>query len=303
MNIRFAQFLTALLLIGVVVYPAATMRSQESATNPPQKSLAPANGDRPSNSLRISWANDLLKIRGDFPGDEIEVLYLEAYCRPGSTDRDWGKTVIGHKTELISQSDDGRIIKLRDRLHDGVNTEHTITAGINEVSFELVMQNPTDQPSEAEWAQPCVRVDQFTGTSKDDARQLVPVYARKCFIFIDGKLTRLPTEPWATVARYTPGQVYCPQNVNRDDVNPRPLSQLVPSHGIMGCYSKDESKILAVAWEPCQELFLGVLSCVHSDFRIGGLRPEETKTIRGKIYLLDADIDQLLKRYQADFQE
>ena len=28
---------------------------------------------------------------------------------------------------------------------------------------------------------------------------------------------------------------------------------------------------LATAWEPYQELFQGVIVCMHSDFRIGGL--------------------------------
>ena len=38
-------------------------------------------------------------------------------------------------------------------------------------------------------------------------------------------VARLPTEPWATQARYVPGQVYAPVGVNRNDVNPRPLSR------------------------------------------------------------------------------
>ena len=61
--------------------------------------------------------------------------------------------------------------------------------------------------------------------------------------------------------------------------------------------------ILASAWEPYQELFQGVITCVHSDFRIGGLAPSETKQIRGKLYLMPADVDTLLKRYERDFPE
>ena len=60
---------------------------------------------------------------------------------------------------------------------------------------------------------------------------------------------------------------------------------------------------MATAWEPYQELFQGVIVCLHSDFRIGGLKPGETKHIRGKIYLIDADVDALLKRYRSDFPE
>ena len=98
-------------------------------------------------------------------------------------------------------------------------------------------------------------------------------------------------------------EVYVPRHVNRNDVNPRPLSPLVPSHGLMGCFSADEKTILAVAWEPYQELFQGVITCIHSDFRIGGLKPGETKHIRGKLYIVPADIPALLRRSERDFPE
>jgi hypothetical protein len=264
--------------------------------------LAMAAGAAPDGKLTIHWDKNFLRIRGDkLPGGEIEINYLEAYCRPGSTDRDWGETVIRHSTEKLS--DDGAVIRLRDRLRDGVTVEHTITAGADEVDFRLVAHNPTATESQAHWAQPCMRVDKFTGTSRADARGLVPAYARKCFIFLDGKLTRLPTQPWADKARYIPGQVYCPRNVDRNDINPRPLSSLVPSSGLTGCFSADEKMILAVAWAPYQEIFQGVIACLHSDFRIGGLKPGETKKIRGKLYVVPADVPALVKRYERDFPE
>jgi len=37
--------------------------------------------------------------------------------------------------------------------------------------------------------------------------------------------------------------------------------------------------------------------------RIGGLDPGETKEIRGKIYIVDADVPALVKRYEHDFPE
>jgi hypothetical protein len=251
------------------------------------------------NGLTIDWELNLLRIRGGrIPGGEIEINYLEAYCRPGSTDRDWQETVIGHATEKVSANNDDTEIRLRDTLRDGVTVEHTITAGSDEVDFRLVAHNPTATTSLAHWAQPCMRVDRFTGATRDDARTLVPAYARKCFVFLEGKPARLPTQPWAETARYVPGQVYCPRDVDRNDVNPRPLSSLVPSHGLTGCYSADETMILAVAWHPYQELFQGIVTCMHCDFRIGGLEPGETKHIRGKVYIVPADIDALFRRYQ-----
>jgi hypothetical protein len=128
-------------------------------------------------------------------------------------------------------------------------------------------------------------------------------YLPKCFVFLDGKLTRMPTTDWAKTARYTPGQVWCPVNVPRTDVNPRPLSKTVTSNGLIGCFSADEKFVFAVAFEPYQELFQGVGRCLHSDFRLGGLEPGETKKIKGKIYIVPNDVPALLKRYKKDFPE
>jgi hypothetical protein len=257
---------------------------------------SPSRGeDKPS--LTLTWEKNWLEIHGKHvPGQSVRVHYLEAYCRPGSTDRDWKETVIGHKTELVSRSDDGTSLKLRCQLKDGVVVTHDIIAGKDDVTFRLVATNPTETPSAAHWAQPCIRVDKFTG---HDQSHYVPF----CFVFIDGKLTRLPTKPWAEKARYVPGQVYAAPGVDRNDVNPRPLSSLTPSNGLIGCFSGDGKMILASAWEPYQELFQGVGVCVHSDFRIGGLKPGETKRVRGKIYIVPADAAALTERYQQDFPE
>lgn len=252
--------------------------------------------------LRLHWQDNILSIRGpQLPGGELKVWYLEAYCRPGSTDREWGETVIGHQTRLVSADPDGRSVHLRCTLRDGVTVDHHIRSTSDEVSFELSAHNPTAQKSQAHWAQPCVRVDKFTGTS---SQRNSDEYLRQSFIFHENRLTRLPDLPaWATRARYTPGQVWCPAHVDRGDVNPRPLSPLVPSNGLIGCYSADGKKLLAMAWEPYQELFQGIIVCLHSDFRIGGLEPGQTKPIRGKMYVLPADEKELLRRYVRDFPE
>lgn len=257
---------------------------------------------RPSNRLALSWADDYLTITGDhLPGGKVRVHYLEAYCRDGSTDRAWEETTIGHHTKIVSAPADRHSLKLQCQVNDGVVVDHDITTRriddeTDVVDFRLVATNPTSKDSRAHWAQPCIRVDGFTGLTQQ-------TYVPHCFVYIDGRLTRLPTRPWATKARYTPGQVYCPANVDRNDVNPRPLSSLVPSNGLVGCFSKDGRQILAVAWEPYQELFQGVGVCIHSDFRIGGLHPGETKRIRGTMYFTSAGPDALLNRYEEDFPE
>src|SRR4051794_12545305 len=114
--------------------------------------------------LSVSWADNMLTVRGGgLPGGAVKVWYLEAFCRPGSTDRDWKETVIPHATELIEADADGRRLRLRSTLEDGVVVEHEIRAGRDEVDFRLTATNPTGRESRAHWAQPCVRVDAFTG--------------------------------------------------------------------------------------------------------------------------------------------
>jgi hypothetical protein len=264
-------------------------------------SVASARGDEGRRALSLSWNREILTIRGaHLPGGAVEVLYIEAYCRPGSTKRDWKQTVIPHKTELVEADPDGRRIRLRSRLEDGVVVDHDVRAGRDEVDFHVVATNPTGVESQAQWAQPCIRVDRYAGVKMERASE---AYLPRCFLYVDGRPVRMPTTPWAREAVYTPGQVWCPEGVSRDDVNPRPLSPIVPSNGLIGCVSADGRELLATAWEPYQELFQGVIVCLHSDFRIGGLKPGESRSMRGKIYLMSADLPGLLARYRRDFPE
>ncbi|MCG8586956.1 MAG: hypothetical protein MI757_19805, partial [Pirellulales bacterium] len=178
-------------------------------------------------------------------GKAIRINYLEAYCRAGSTDADWVKhTVIAHKSELLSVSDDKKTVRLRDTIADGVVVQHTITAGDDEVDFRLVAHNPTKKRGKAHWAQPCIRLAAFTGF--DPRGKDINDYLPKCFVFLDGKLARMPTRDWSRKARYTPGQVWCPKGVPRTDVNPRPLSKNITSNGLIGAFSADDKYIFAV---------------------------------------------------------
>ena len=54
---------------------------------------------------------------------------------------------------------------------------------------------------------PCIIVDAFTGGD-------VHTYLSRCFVFVDGRLRRLPVESWAREAVQTPGQVWCPHHVD-----------------------------------------------------------------------------------------
>lgn len=254
--------------------------------------------------LRIDWKENILTVSGGLlPSGEMEICYLEAYCRADSQEAHWrDHTVVGHETRLIYQSDDGRKIILRCQVNDGIIVDHEITAGSDEIDFKIAARNPTAKRSETHWAQPCIRVGEFTGAGPDKTDDKY-AYVSKSFVFLDGELARMPTRDWATEARYTPGQVWAAPGVNRADVNPRPLHPDTPSNGLIGCFNADESMIFAVAFEPYQELFQGVIRCLHSDFRLGGLEPGESLDIKVKIYFLPNNIPALLERYHQDFPE
>ena len=61
--------------------------------------------------------------------------------------------------------------------------------------------------------------------------------------------------------------------------------------------------IFAIAFKPYQELFQGVIRCLHSDFRLGGIEAGETLEIKGKLYFVENDLNTLLERYQKDFTD
>jgi hypothetical protein len=253
---------------------------------------APASAARRAPPLRLSWEKNMLGIHGDFPGGRIDTLYLEAYCRSGARDRVWKETVIPHRTEKLS--DDGRTLVLRCTVQGGVEVSHRIRAGEGEVDFEVEAVNRGLEYVDALWVQPCVRVGAFTGRTQQ-------TYPERSFIFIDGKQTFLDRARRTEEAIYRGGQLYIPAGIDPKDCNPRPHSPDVPSHSLIGCVSDDGGWLFATAWEPTQELFQGVITCLHSDFRLGGLKPGETKRAHGKVYVMENDPALLLARHARDF--
>jgi hypothetical protein len=238
----------------------------------------------------------MLSISGaHVPGGSIEIWYLEAFCRSGSTKRDWHQTTIPHKTELLAADKEGHQLKLRTRVEPSVLIEHQIRSGADEVDFRLQIRNSGGEPVDVQWFQPCMRVGRFTGLQQNN-------YINKSFIFTKAGLTMLDKTRRTEDAIYRGGQVYVPRGVDQNDVNPRPVSPDVPANGLIGCVSSDDTYLLATAWDQTQELFQGVIVCLHNDPRIGGLKPGETKSLRGKVYIMKNDPDALLARYRRDFR-
>jgi hypothetical protein len=256
---------------------------------------SPGETGKGSNGLHIQWKNNLLTISGDdLPGKKMDIVYLEAFCKTGSTNRVWDETKIPHKTELISTGDNDKHIKLRTIVQPDIEVIHDIQARNDEVEFDLVLHNKSDKDIDIDWFQPCILVDQFTNRKQEN-------YISRCFIFTDSGLTTLDKTRRTEEGFYKGGQTYIPAGINLKDVNPRPISPDQPANGLIGCFSDDNKYIMATAWDNYQELFQGIFVCIHSDPRIGGLKAGEVKKLRGKLYIIKNDPEKLLQRYQRDF--
>ena len=255
----------------------------------------PAIAAGPTGGLTIAWTNDMLTISGfNIPGGKVDVWYLEAFCRSGSTHRDWRQTTIPHKTELLSAAGKGRRLQLRTLVEPEIEVLHDIRVGRDDIDFRLTLKNRSDKFVDLQWFQPCMRVDRFTGRNQSN-------YIDKSFIFTERGLTTLDKTRRTEEAVYHGGQVYVPRGINLEDVNPRPIGLDKPVNGLIGCFSADSNYLLAMAWDQTQELFQGVIVCLHNDPRVGGLKPGETKKLHGKVYLIPNDPEALLKRYHRDF--
>ena len=247
--------------------------------------------------LTLAWTNNMLSISGpEIPGGKVDIWYLEAFCRSGSTHRDWHQTTIPHKTELVSADNNGKRLRLRTVVEPDIEVLHDIRAGKDDVDFRLTLKNNGKQFADVQWFQPCMRVGRFTGRNQTN-------YITKSFIFTGRGLTVLDKTQRSEEAIYHGGQVYVPKGINLEDVNPRPISPDQPVNGLIGCFSADDRYLLAMAWDKTQELFQGAIVCLHNDPRVGGLNAGETKRLRGKIYFMKNDPAALLRRYHRDFSD
>jgi hypothetical protein len=246
-------------------------------------------------ALSLNWTNNLLTVSDpNIPGGSVEIWYLEAFCRKGATDRDWNKTVLPHKTRLVSAQP--HRLRLLTTVEPNVEMRHEISARADEVEFRFELKNRGQQAVDIDWFEPaCIRVERFTGLNQSN-------YIFKSFIFTADGLTMLDKTRRREEALYHGGQLYVPKGIDLRDINPRPISPDQPVNGLIGCISADGKYLLATASDTTHELFQGVYVCLHSDPHVGGLGAGETKRFRAKLYILKNDPQELLRRYHKDFR-
>src|ERR1041385_1488 len=119
--------------------------------------------------LTIGWTNNMLTVGGpNIPGGKVDIWYLEAFCRSGSTMRDWRQTTIPHKTKLLFADEKSQRLKLSTAVEPSVEVLHDLRAGKDEVDFRLTLKNNGAQFSDVQWFQPCMRVDRFSGGNQSN---------------------------------------------------------------------------------------------------------------------------------------
>ena len=82
-----------------------------------------------------------------------------------------------------------------------------------------------------------------------------------------------------------------------------PKSQVDAIEGLIIRESTDNRWVTAIAWER----FLSAQGhnpweCMHLSIHVGALARNETRVVRGKIYLFEGSKDDALSRFQADFR-
>jgi hypothetical protein len=74
-----------------------------------------------ADGMTIRWTNNMLTISNpELPGGKVDIWYLEAFCRSGSTHRSWNQTTIPHKTELMEADQKGKHLRLRTLVEPGI---------------------------------------------------------------------------------------------------------------------------------------------------------------------------------------
>jgi hypothetical protein len=74
-----------------------------------------------------------------------------------------------------------------------------------------------------------------------------------------------------------------------------------PDNGLVAVVGRDGNWVIGQAFEDVQYICLNSPVCIHPAAFFGRLKPGEQRTVRGKYYFLRGGVDDLLRRFNADF--
>jgi hypothetical protein len=84
--------------------------------------------------------------------------------------------------------------------------------------------------------------------------------------------------------------------------NKWPSSEVDAVAGVLVRESEDGKWVTAVAWEDVLAVQgHNPWNCLHVCVRLGALKPGESRTVRGRLYLFEGNRDECLARYRRDF--
>lgn len=84
--------------------------------------------------------------------------------------------------------------------------------------------------------------------------------------------------------------------------NKWPTAEVDATAGVLVRESEDGRWVTAVAWEDVLSVQgHNPWNCLHACVRLGALKPGESRTVRGRLYLFEGTRDECLLRYRRDF--
>jgi hypothetical protein len=177
-----------------------------------------------------------------------------------------------------------------------------ITPGPDYVDMLFTVFNDTDQPLHNNHVQVCLSMRNATGFNKQED-------VSTTHIPVDGKFIPLNTThpsaeelglpPWLQIA--TKGRTI-PEKFRRHTKAGWWFIDEQADHALIARLTDDGKHLVAIAFRDAQQLMTNSrIPCLHSGPpTIPVIGPGESKSISGRMYLMDADLDKLMERYKKD---
>jgi hypothetical protein len=190
-------------------------------------------------------------------------------------------------------SEDGRRASVRS---DGLSLELEVDAG--GVSLVLTAHNRTER----DWPELAAIIPCFNPGPSEVRNQELAHHHATWYLGADGPDRVLAHEVHfdqglrAALTARSEGRTF-------DFSNKWPTSERDAVAGLVLRESRDRTWVSGIAWER----FLGIQAhnpwqCMHLSARVGPLAADETRTVRGRIWLFAGGRDDLIARYRAAFE-